>query len=124
MLQYQNQKLSQQLEVQKFEYSALQNKFNQLKDDQKSYDDTLATVKRSWEQVCDATQIYLLASFQQYHRGYPLSIGQLVDDLGSLSRKTRKTSNGTPAFEGKFQDLSPSKFLETMSKQILYVSLR
>ncbi|CAA6673888.1 unnamed protein product [Spirodela intermedia] len=41
VLQYQNQKLSQQLEVQKFEYSALQNKFNQLKDDQKSYDDTL-----------------------------------------------------------------------------------
>ncbi|XP_078428745.1 histone mono-ubiquitination 1 isoform X2 [Wolffia australiana] len=67
VLQYQNQKLSQQLEVQKFEYSTLQNKFNQLKDDQKYYDETLNVVKKSWE--------------------------QLTDELGSLSTKTRKTSS-------------------------------
>ena len=51
MLQYKNQKLSQQLEFQKFEYSTLQKKFNQLQDDQKSYGDTLNAVKKSWEQV-------------------------------------------------------------------------
>ncbi|CAA6671817.1 unnamed protein product [Spirodela intermedia] len=91
VLQYQNQKLSQQLEVQKFEYSALQNKFNQLKDDQKSYDDTLATVKKSWE--------------------------QLVDELGSVSSRTRKTSSGSPAFEDEVscptKDNLLSRLLET-----------
>ncbi|MCI04102.1 E3 ubiquitin-protein ligase BRE1-like protein, partial [Trifolium medium] len=50
VLQYQNQKLTQKLETQKLEYTALENKFSQLKERQQSYDSTLAVVKKSWEQ--------------------------------------------------------------------------
>ncbi|KAL6005066.1 ubiquitin-like modifier hub1 [Asimina triloba] len=68
VLQYKNQKLVQQLEAQKAEFSALENKFHQLKEKQQTYDDTLQVVNRSWE--------------------------QLVDDLESISFRTRGGSNG------------------------------
>ncbi|WJX81476.1 ubiquitin-like modifier hub1 [Trifolium repens] len=66
VLQYQNQKLTQKLETQKLEYTALENKFSQLKERQQSYDSTLAVVKKSWE--------------------------QLVNDLESRSERTRESS--------------------------------
>ncbi|XP_042511746.1 E3 ubiquitin-protein ligase BRE1-like 1 [Macadamia integrifolia] len=53
VLQYQNQKLVQQLEAQKTEYSALENKFCQLKEKQSGYDETLLLVNRSWEQLVE-----------------------------------------------------------------------
>uniref|UniRef100_A0A1D1YAN6 E3 ubiquitin protein ligase n=1 Tax=Anthurium amnicola TaxID=1678845 RepID=A0A1D1YAN6_9ARAE len=68
VLQYQNQKLSQQLEVQKFEYSALESKFNQLKDQRGLYDDTLTLVNKSWD--------------------------HLVEDLESQSNRTGRKSSG------------------------------
>ncbi|XWS35628.1 hypothetical protein CRYUN_Cryun20dG0013300 [Craigia yunnanensis] len=49
VLQFQNQKLLQKLEAQKVEYSALENKFIQLKEKQKPYDSTLKVVNKSWE---------------------------------------------------------------------------
>ncbi|XP_039121891.1 E3 ubiquitin-protein ligase BRE1-like 1 [Dioscorea cayenensis subsp. rotundata] len=51
VLQYQNQKLVQQLQVQKVEYSVLENKFHQLKEKQKLYNDTLLVVNKSWERL-------------------------------------------------------------------------
>ncbi|KAL5728381.1 RING-type E3 ubiquitin transferase [Ranunculus cassubicifolius] len=53
VLQYQNQKLVQQLEVQKAEYIASESKLCQLKDIQKASDDTLTVVKRSWNKLID-----------------------------------------------------------------------
>ncbi|XP_042504874.1 E3 ubiquitin-protein ligase BRE1-like 1 isoform X2 [Macadamia integrifolia] len=53
VLQYQNQKLVQQLEAQKAECSALESKFCQQKEKQCDYDDTLQVVNRSWEQLVD-----------------------------------------------------------------------
>ncbi|XP_054781371.1 E3 ubiquitin-protein ligase BRE1-like 1 isoform X2 [Prosopis cineraria] len=53
VLQFQNQKLTQKLETQKLEYTALENKFSQLKDRQRSYGSILTVVKNSWEQVID-----------------------------------------------------------------------
>ena len=54
MLQYQNQKLAQQLDHQRSEISALENKCSQFRSKQASYDDTLITVNRAWNQVCPA----------------------------------------------------------------------
>ncbi|KAH9733320.1 E3 ubiquitin-protein ligase BRE1-like 1 [Citrus sinensis] len=51
VLQFQNQKLVQKLETQKVEYSALENKFAQLKERQQPYDSTLKVVNKSWEEV-------------------------------------------------------------------------
>ncbi|KAL8170342.1 hypothetical protein V2J09_022146 [Rumex salicifolius] len=48
VLQFQNQKLSQKLEVQKIEISALENKLSLQKTKQKLYDKRLASVKDSW----------------------------------------------------------------------------
>ncbi|KAK7395594.1 hypothetical protein VNO78_16158 [Psophocarpus tetragonolobus] len=57
VLQYQNQKLTQKLETQKLEYTALENRFSQLKERQKSYHSTLAAVKKSWEQLVDDLEL-------------------------------------------------------------------
>ncbi|XP_042514647.1 E3 ubiquitin-protein ligase BRE1-like 2 [Macadamia integrifolia] len=53
VLQYQNQKLVQQLDAQKHELHVLEGKFKELKDKQTSYDDTLITVNRLWNQLVE-----------------------------------------------------------------------
>jgi len=53
VLQYRNQKLVQQLEAQKVEYSAFESKFHQLEEKQTNYDDTLGVISASWERVSD-----------------------------------------------------------------------
>lgn len=53
VLQYQNQKLAQQLDAQKNEIHALEGKFNQLKSKQTAYDDILITVNSAWNQLVE-----------------------------------------------------------------------
>ncbi|PWA91835.1 histone mono-ubiquitination 2 [Artemisia annua] len=53
VLQYQNQKLVQQLEVQKQELHDMEDKIKQLKQGQTSYDDALITMNRLWSQLDD-----------------------------------------------------------------------
>uniref|UniRef100_A0A5B7BUQ2 E3 ubiquitin protein ligase n=1 Tax=Davidia involucrata TaxID=16924 RepID=A0A5B7BUQ2_DAVIN len=53
VLQYQNQKLVQKLETQKAERIALENKFCQLREKQQPYDNILAVVNKSWEELID-----------------------------------------------------------------------
>ncbi|CAI5947769.1 unnamed protein product [Closterium sp. NIES-65] len=51
VLQFQNQKLSQQLEVQKERIHELESRFEDLKARQSDYDDTLMTVNSAWNQA-------------------------------------------------------------------------
>ena len=51
VLKYKNQKLSEQLEVHKFEFRALESRFNDLKEKQRTHNETLVLVKNCWEQV-------------------------------------------------------------------------
>ncbi|KMT19795.1 hypothetical protein BVRB_1g008490 [Beta vulgaris subsp. vulgaris] len=53
VLQYQNQKLVQQLDAQKHELHDLEVKIQELKERQSSYDDMLTTVKQIWNQMID-----------------------------------------------------------------------
>ncbi|XWS71040.1 hypothetical protein CRYUN_Cryun03dG0102700 [Craigia yunnanensis] len=53
VLQYQNQKLVQQLDIQKHELHDLETKIKELKDKQTSYDDMLITVNQLWNQLVD-----------------------------------------------------------------------
>lgn len=50
-LQYQNQKLVQQLEAQKGEMLALEKKFKELRDVQSSYDLAMISLNKMWNQV-------------------------------------------------------------------------
>ncbi|XP_074272824.1 E3 ubiquitin-protein ligase BRE1-like 1 [Silene latifolia] len=53
VLQFQNQKLSQKLEAQKLEISALETKLSQRRDKQQRYDRVLTTVDNRWEKIVD-----------------------------------------------------------------------
>ncbi|KAJ0083929.1 hypothetical protein Patl1_29941 [Pistacia atlantica] len=53
VLQYQNQKLVQQLDAQKHQLHDLEAKIKELKDKQTSYDDMLITVNQLWNQLVD-----------------------------------------------------------------------
>lgn len=53
VLQYQNQKLVQQLDAQKHELHDLEVKIQELKERQSSYDDMLTTVKHLWNQLIE-----------------------------------------------------------------------
>ncbi|CAI7874012.1 unnamed protein product [Closterium sp. NIES-53] len=57
VLQFQNQKLSQQLEVQKERIHELESRFEDLKARQSDYDDTLMTVNSAWNQLVDDLEI-------------------------------------------------------------------
>ncbi|KAL5232002.1 hypothetical protein ABZP36_030778 [Zizania latifolia] len=52
-LHYENQKLVQQLEAQKSEMRTLEGKFKDLRDDQCSYDNTLISLNKIWNQLID-----------------------------------------------------------------------
>ncbi|XP_047079963.1 E3 ubiquitin-protein ligase BRE1-like 2 [Lolium rigidum] len=52
-LQYENQKLVQQLEAQKSEMHILETKFTELRNEQSSYDDTLISLNKMWNQLID-----------------------------------------------------------------------
>lgn len=56
VLQYQNQKLTQKLEVQKIEHKSLQNKYAQLKEKQEPYDMTVAVVKNCWDEIVNGLE--------------------------------------------------------------------
>ncbi|GAV81523.1 zf-C3HC4_3 domain-containing protein [Cephalotus follicularis] len=53
VLQYQNQKLVQQFDLQKHELHDLENKIQELKDKQTFFDDLLITMNQLWNQVVD-----------------------------------------------------------------------
>lgn len=57
-LQYENQKLVQQLEAQKSEMHALECKFKELRDEQCSYDKTLISLNKLWNQVLSFVLIW------------------------------------------------------------------
>ena len=50
-LHYENQKLVQQLEAQKSEMHLLEAKFKELRNEQSSYDNTLISLDKMWNQV-------------------------------------------------------------------------
>ncbi|AQK66703.1 E3 ubiquitin-protein ligase BRE1-like 1 [Zea mays] len=52
VLKYKNQKLAEQLEVHKFEFCALESRFNDLKEKQRTHNKTLVLVKSYWERMC------------------------------------------------------------------------
>ncbi|XP_024516712.1 E3 ubiquitin-protein ligase BRE1-like 2 isoform X1 [Selaginella moellendorffii] len=57
MLQYQNQQLAQKLDAQRSEIHALEDKFNQLKSKQTSFDETLISVNRCWKELVDDLEL-------------------------------------------------------------------
>ncbi|KAK7256480.1 hypothetical protein RIF29_29931 [Crotalaria pallida] len=94
VLQYQNQKLTQKLETQKLEYTALENNFSQLKMKQQPYDSTLAVVKKSWE--------------------------QLVNDLELSSERTKESSSQWDSkFSSIIGDGSPSTVQDVFLNRLL-----
>ncbi|VAH84746.1 unnamed protein product [Triticum turgidum subsp. durum] len=52
-LHHENQKLVQQLEAQKSEMHALESKFKELRNEQSSYDNTLISLDKMWNQLVD-----------------------------------------------------------------------
>ncbi|XP_074578685.1 E3 ubiquitin-protein ligase BRE1-like 1 [Curcuma longa] len=84
VLKYKNQKLSEQLEAQKFEYLALENKFHQLKEKQKTHEDTLLLVNNNWERLlCDLDSLSTSASGST--SVYHLKHSHLSNDGASFS---------------------------------------
>eukprot|EP00271_Cylindrocystis_brebissonii_P013892 TRINITY_DN3440_c0_g1_i2.p1 TRINITY_DN3440_c0_g1~~TRINITY_DN3440_c0_g1_i2.p1 ORF type:complete len:864 (+),score=221.59 TRINITY_DN3440_c0_g1_i2:160-2751(+) len=62
MLQYQNQKLSQQLEVQRLEIHELEEKTAHMQQKQAKYDDTLISVNRAWTQLVEDLELLVCRS--------------------------------------------------------------
>ncbi|KAF2303528.1 hypothetical protein GH714_018996 [Hevea brasiliensis] len=96
VLQFQNQKLVQKLEAQKVEYSALVNKFSQLKEKQQPNNSILKSVHKSWELLVTDLEACSTCTRES-------SIGQ---DIGRLSI----TEDGVSS---SFEEAFLSRLVET-----------
>jgi E3 ubiquitin-protein ligase BRE1 len=80
VLQYQNQKLAQQLEAQRSEYHALESKFNQLKNKQAKYDDTLIVINRAWKELVDDLELLSIRAGGCTNGVKVLDLSQTLED--------------------------------------------
>ncbi|CAL9165191.1 unnamed protein product [Musa hybrid cultivar] len=80
VLRYKNQKLSEQLEAQKFEYLALDNKFHQLKEKQKIHDDTLLLVNNYWEWLVNDLESLSASASGSTSSGHHLKHSHVLED--------------------------------------------
>ncbi|KAL2460873.1 E3 ubiquitin-protein ligase BRE1-like 1 [Abeliophyllum distichum] len=87
VLQFQNQKLTQKLEAQKVEISALEHKLCQLKEKQQSYEKTLSVVNNSWEELVDDLESRSNHIKDGVRRGRSFEHQLVKDDGGSPSEK-------------------------------------
>lgn len=62
VLQFQNQKLFQQLEAQKVEYFVLDEKYNMLKKQHQIYEDSIVAVNKSWEQLVSDLELHSICT--------------------------------------------------------------
>lgn len=85
MLQFQNQKLSQQLEAQKVEFFALENKFHQVKVKQKIHNDTVVVVNDSWERLVGDLESQSVSSGRFSDDGNNLRSSHTLEDGASCS---------------------------------------
>eukprot|EP01018_Ginkgo_biloba_P001761 Gb_15023 [translate_table: standard] len=91
VLQYQNQKLAQQLEAQKSDFHALENKFNQLKSKQAEYDDTLILVNRAWKQLVDDLELLAIRAGGCTNGVRVLDLSQPLEDGSGASCPPEET---------------------------------
>ncbi|OIS98648.1 e3 ubiquitin-protein ligase bre1-like 1 [Nicotiana attenuata] len=69
VLLHQNQKLSQKLEAQKIEIAFLEDKFSELRDKQKPYDNSLAVIQKSWEELVGELEVCSIRSKDSIRHG-------------------------------------------------------
>lgn len=62
VLQFQNQKLFQQLEAQKVEYFVLDDKYNMLKKKHQIYEDSIVVANKSWEQLVSDLELHSICT--------------------------------------------------------------
>lgn len=87
MLKYKNQKLAEQLEVHRFEFRALESRFNDLKEKQRTHNETLVMVRNYWDHVSYSSLVQFTITYIPTYRlsaEIPLS-KQLIRDLESVS---------------------------------------
>jgi E3 ubiquitin-protein ligase BRE1 len=70
VLKYKNQKLSEQLEVHKFEFRALESRFNDLKEKQRTHNETLVLVKSCWERLVADLELVSVCKSESSHSSY------------------------------------------------------
>ncbi|CAM0953283.1 unnamed protein product [Alopecurus aequalis] len=86
-LQHENQKLVQQLEAQKSEMHILEAKFKELKNEQYSYDDSLISLNKIWNQLID--DLVLLG----------VRVGGDLDNLQALDHEDLSQAESCPSEE-------------------------
>lgn len=83
MLKYKNQKLAEQLEVHKFEFRTLESRFNDLKEKQRTHNETLVLVKSYWERVSCSNLAHVTVTYIHHRHSAKIPLSkQLVADLG------------------------------------------
>lgn len=85
VLRYRNQKLAQQLEAQKAENFALQNKYQQLDERQTNYHDTLGVISESWEELVGDLELHSIGTHVSKNGGYDLKSSSVLEDAATSS---------------------------------------
>ena len=121
-LQYQNQKLVQQLELQKHELHDLEDKIKELKDRQTSYDDMLITMNQLWSQV-NIEKLVHACSFLKISipiRFFIFFVLQLVDDLILLGVRAGGGQNAIQTLDHADHSRGYFKYLSCSCKHFFF----
>ncbi|KAL0913008.1 hypothetical protein M5K25_016437 [Dendrobium thyrsiflorum] len=84
VLQFQNQKLFQQLEAQKVEFFVLDDKYNMLKEQHQIYEDAVVVVNKSWEQLVSDLELHSICTSESLHSKHYLQDSCLLEDGASF----------------------------------------
>ncbi|XP_066369020.1 E3 ubiquitin-protein ligase BRE1-like 1 isoform X2 [Miscanthus floridulus] len=97
VLKYKNQKLAEQLEVHKFEFRALESRFNDLKEKQKTHNETLVLVKSYWERLVADLGIVPVSKSESSHSSCSTGNNNVRKDfLNGLMEAGATESSGSP----------------------------
>ncbi|XP_020585211.1 E3 ubiquitin-protein ligase BRE1-like 1 [Phalaenopsis equestris] len=84
VLQFQNQKLFQQLEAQKVEYFVLDDKYNMLKKQHQIYEDSIVVVNKSWEQLVNDLELHSICTSESASSKHYLQDSCMLEDGASF----------------------------------------
>ncbi|KAI0499756.1 hypothetical protein KFK09_017964 [Dendrobium nobile] len=84
VLQFQNQKLFQQLEAQKVEFFVLDDKYNMLKEQHQIYEDAVVVVNKSWEQLVSDLELHSICTSESLHSKHYMHDSCSLEDGASF----------------------------------------
>nr|CAB3468632.1 unnamed protein product [Digitaria exilis] len=102
VLKYKNQKLAEQLEVHRFEFRALESRFNDLKEKQRTHNETLVMVRNYWDHLIRDLESVSVCKSESSHSSCSAGLNNVrKEELTSAVTKLEETKHKLAALKAQ-----------------------